>query len=256
MDNNLSANLNVMMSICQKVSKFILRDFGEIEQLQSSVHGADSFASASKLKIQKILIENLLEVRPKYGILSENQEVKGTDISHRFIINVSDGFDNFSRGLPFFTISIALQEQKNLVAGVIYNPVLDKMFYAEKGSGAFVSEVRMNRRIRISSKRELFNASVLESGNFLRLSTAKIMDLGSVGLSLGYVASGMADVFVGFSKNLFDLSAGLLIVKEAGGFVRSYDKDWKETPELFKSDIIVCANSYLQSEIKSYIMKK
>ena len=253
---NLSANLHVLVSACQKVSRFMLRDFGEIEQLQSSVNGAENFASASKTKIEKILIETLLEARPKYGILSATQEIKGTDISHRFIVNVLDGFENYVRGLPFFTISIALQEQKNLIASVIYNPVLDKMYYAEKGTGTFVSESRMTRRIRISPKRELFNSIIAESGRLSHFSTAKIIDFGSVGLSLGYVASGMIDAFVGFEKNVFDLAAGLLIVKEAGGIIRSFDKDGKDTEEIFGADMIVCGNSYLQSEIKGCIMKK
>lgn len=253
---NLSANLHILVNVCQKISRFMLRDFGEIEQLQSSVNGAENFANASKTKIEKILVENLLEARPRYGILSENQEIKGTDISHRFIINISDGFENYVRGLPFFTISIAIQEQKNLIASVIYNPVLDKMYYAEKGAGTFVSESRMTRRIRISPRRELADASIVESGRFVRFSLARILDFGSVGLSLGYVASGMIDAFVGFEKNVFDLAAGLLIIKEAGGIIRAFDKDCKETEDVFSADMIVCGNSYLQSEIKSCIIKK
>lgn len=256
MDNNLSANLNVIVGACQRVSRYMLRDFGEIEQLQSSVNGAGNFASASQTKIEKILVDTLLEARPRYGVLSANEEIKGLDISHRFIISVSDGVENFSRGLPFFTISIAIQEQKNLIASVIYSPVLDKMFYAEVGSGTFVSESRMTRRIRVSSNRELFNAVIGEVGDFKRFSTAKILDFGSVGLSLGYVAGGMLDAFVGFKKNVFDLAAGLLLVKEAGGFIRAYDGEWKETQDVFSSDIVVCGNSYLQSEIKSCIIKK
>ena len=139
---------------------------------------------------------------------------------------------------------------------MIYSPVLDKMFYAEAGSGTFVSESRMTRRIRVSSNRELFNAVIGEVGDFKRFSTAKILDFGSVGLSLGYVAGGMLDAFVGFKKNVFDLAAGLLLVKEAGGFIRAYDGEGKETQDVFSSDIIVCGNSYLQSEIKSCIIKK
>ncbi len=254
--DNLSANLRVIITACQKVSRFMLRDFGEIEQLQSSINGAENFASASKTKIEKILVENLLEARPKYGILSETQEIKGTDISHRFIINVTDGFENYVHGLPFFTISVAIQEQKNLVAAVIYNPVLDKMYYAEKGEGAFISESRMVRRIRISPKRDLFNSVISEAGQFKHFSSARILNFGSVGLSLGYVASGMVDAFVGFERNVFDLAAGLLIVKEAGGIIRAFDKDGKDTEEIFGANMVVCGNSYLQSEIKGCIMKK
>ncbi len=254
MDNGLSSNLNVMVGACQKISRYILRDFGEIEQLQSSVNGVESFAAASYSKVEKVLVDLLLEARPKYGILTRNKEIKGTDISHRFIVNISDGFENFINGLPFFTVSIALQEQKNLIASVIYSPVLDKMFYAEKGSGTFVAEARMTRRIRVSSKRELGRAVIAEEGNLKHFSIARILSFGSVGLSLGYVASGMVDAFVGFKKDVFDLAAGLLIVKEAGGFIRTLDNTGKETSELFASDIIVCGNSYLQSEIKGCII--
>ena len=253
--DNLSANLHVITNACQKISRFMLRDFGEIEQLQSSINGAENFASASKIKIEKILIENLLEARPKYGVLSQTQEIKGLDISHRFIINVTDGFDNYVRGLPFFTVSVAIQEQKNLIAAVIYNPVLDKMYYAEKGAGTFVSESRMTRRVRVSQKRELMNSVVAESGKLSHFLTARVLDFGTTGLSLGYVASGMVDAFVGYEKNVFDLAAGFLIVKEAGGVIRAFDKDKKETDEIFSADMVVCGNSYLQSEIKGCIIK-
>ena len=154
METNLSANLHIMTNVCQKIARFMLRDFGEIEQLQSSINGSENFANASKVKIEKTLIDNLLEARPKYGILTPSSEIKGSDISHRFIINVIDGFENYVHGFPFFSISIALQEQKKLIAGVIYNPVLDKMFYAENGGGAFLSETRMTRRIRVSPRKD------------------------------------------------------------------------------------------------------
>ena len=258
MDNSLSANLHVLVSACQKVSRFMIRDFGEVEQLQTSVNGADNFVSASQLKAEKILTDTLLEARERYGVMSPNGEIKGLDISHRFIINVSDGVENFKRGLPFFTISVALQEQKNLIASVVYSPVLDKMFFAEKGTGCFVSETRMTRRIRVSSRRDLEGNTIMIAGSNcdVDLKGARKIDVASSGLSLGYVAAGMADAFIAKKKNVFDLAAGLLLIKEAGGLIRSYDANKNETQDVFSADVVVCGNSYLQSEIKSCILGK
>ena len=256
MDNNLSANLHVLVSACQKVSRFMIRDFGEVEQLQTSINGANNFVAASQLKAEKILTDTLLESRERYGVMSPNAEVKGLDISHRFIINVSDGVENFKRGLPFFTVSVALQEQKNLIASVVYSPVLDKMFFAEKGSGCFVSETRMTRRIRVSPRRDLFGATVVSVDSNDVFSGARRLDIGSSALSLGYVSAGMADAFVSRKCNVFELAAGLLMVKEAGGIIRAYDAKGNETQDVFGADTVVCGNSYLQSEIKSCIIKK
>ena len=258
MDSNLSANLHVIVNACQKVSRFMIRDFGEVEQLQTSINGADNFVVASQQKVEKILTDTLLEARERYGVMSPNGEVKGLDISHRFIISVSDGVENFKRGLPFFTVSVALQEQKNLIASVVYSPVLDKMFFAEKGTGCFVSETRMTRRIRVSSRRDLLGSTIMSVGNYanIDLKDARKIDVASSGLSLGYVSAGMADAFIAKGKNVFDLAAGLLLIKEAGGLIRAYDADKNETQDVFAADIVVCGNSYLQSEIKSCILKK
>ena len=259
MDTNLSANLHIMTNACQRIARFMLRDFGEIEQLQSSINGSSGFANASKVKIEKTLIDNLLEARPKYGILTPSSEIKGSDISHRFIVNVIDGFENYAHGFPFFSISVALQEQKKLVAGVIFNPVLDKMFYAENGGGAFLSETRMTRRIRVSPKKDYNKSLIIYSGRDvedLKLKTAlPLQTLNTDGLNLGYLAAGMIDAYIGKNKNVFDLSAGILIAKEAGAIVRAYDKDGKITDKLFEADLVICGNNYLQSELTSIIIK-
>lgn len=259
MDTNLSANLHIMTNACQRIARFMLRDFGEIEQLQSSINGSSGFANASKVKIEKTLIDNLLEARPKYGVLTNSSEIKGSDISHRFIVNVIDGFENYSHGFPFFSISVALQEQKNLIAGVIYNPVLDKMFYAENGGGAFLSETRMTRRIRVSPKKDYNKSLIIYSGKNiedLKLKTVlPLQTLNTDGLNLGYLAAGMIDAYIGKAKNVFDLAAGVLIAKEAGAIVRAYDKDGKITDKLFEADLVICGNNYLQSELTSIIIK-
>lgn len=260
MDTNLSANLHIMTISCRKVARFMLRDFGEIEQLQSSIHGSEAFAIASKSKIEKILIDALLEARPKYGILTPEREIKGSDISHRFIINIIDGFQNYSHAFPFFAISLALQEQKNLIASVIFNPILDKMFFAELGGGAFVGETRMTRRIRVSSKKDYNSSIIAYSGKNLadlKLKTSlPLQIINCDSLNFGYLASGAIDAFILQGRSIFEIASGALLLKEAGGIVRAYDFKGKITDKLFEADLLICGNSYLQSELTSIIMKE
>lgn len=253
---NVSANLNILINSCQKISRFILRDFGEIEQLQTSVNGANNFTNIAVQKIEKILIDILTDARPKYGIISRTIERKGLDISHKFIINVEDGINNLKHGLPFFSISIALQEQKKIIASIIYIPILDKMFYAESGFGSYVSESRMVRRIRVSSHKDLFNSTIAEVGALKHFSTAKILNFDSVGLSIAYTSGASINAYIGFNQNLFDLAAGVLLIKEAGGFIVAYDENKKETNNIFESKIIVCTNNYLQQEIKKHLLQE
>lgn len=257
MDTNLSANLHIMTTACQRIARFMLRDFGEIEQLQSSINGSDSFANASRVKIEKTLIDNLLEARPKYGILTPSEEIKGSDISHRFIVSVIDGFDNYLHGFPFFSINVALQEQKKLLASVVFNPVLDKMFYAENGGGAFIAETRMTRRIRVSARKDTKKSLVVYSGADTKALEGKLpfQKINADGINLGYLSAGLIDAYIGRGKNVFDIAAGILIAKEAGAIVRAYDNDGKVTDKLFEADFVICGNSYLQSELTSIIIK-
>ena len=254
--DSISANLNVLIMACQKISRFVLHDFGEIEQLQSSVRGTDSFVLSYLTRIERVLTDVLLDVRPRYGVISRNFEKKGLDIAHKFIINITDGINNFKRGIPFFTISISLQEQKKIIASIIYIPALDKIYYAELGNGSYISEARMVRRIRVSPKKDLSNSSIAEVGLFKHISTANILNFGSIGLPLAYIASGTLDGYIGIKQDIFDLSAGILIIKEAGGFISAYDSNKKETNDIFSSDMIICSNNYLQEEIKDYIINK
>ncbi|MDR1477177.1 MAG: inositol monophosphatase [Rickettsiales bacterium] len=259
---NLSANLNVMAAACKTAARFMLRDFGEIEQLQSSIHGSEGFASASRIKTEKALADALLDARPKFGLLSRSGETKGTDISHRFIINAVDGFSNFARGVPFFAVSVALQQQKNLVAAVVHNPVLDKMFWAEKGTGAFVSETRMTRRIRVSRRTDPAIAAINVSGGSageiaaLAGSGAKAVTLGSDGLALAYLAAGMIDGYAGFSRDVFDLAAGIVLVKEAGGKIAAFDDEGRATERAFGAKTVIFENNYLQPDLTSIIIGK
>jgi myo-inositol-1(or 4)-monophosphatase len=257
---NLSANLNVMVSAVKTAARFLLRDFGEIEQLQSSIKGAEGFAAASRTKTERALADALLEARPKYGLMSRSGETRGTDISHRFIVSVVDGFENFARGLPFFAVAVALQEQKNLAAAAVYNPVLDKLFWAEKGSGAFISETRMTRRIRVSHRTEIAGATINVSGGEAAIASAAgraiQVTYGADSLALAYVAAGMIDGFAGFARDVFDLAAGIVLVKEAGGKVSAFDDDGKPTERPFGAGTVVFENNYLQPNLSSIIIGK
>lgn len=253
---NLSANLNVMIAAVKTASRFLLRDFGEIEQLQSSIKGAEGFAAASKIKIEKTLADALLESRPKYGLMSRAGEAKGTDISHRFIVNAIDGYDNFVRGLPLFSLSVALQEQKTLAAAVVYSPVLDKLFWAEKGSGAYLSETRMTRRIRASRRTAPDGAIIAVSGFDAPVSPARAVTLGADSLSLAHLAAGMVDGFIGVSRDVFDLAAGILLAREAGGKASAFDDAGKPTDAAFEARTVVMENNCLQPDLTSIIMGK
>ncbi|MDR2098648.1 MAG: hypothetical protein LBO78_01325 [Rickettsiales bacterium] len=257
---NLSANLHIITTACQKAARFILRDFGEIEQLQSSISGAINFAVASKIKIEKTLVDNLLEYQPKFGILARGREVKGADISHRFIINAIDGFESYSRGIPMFSVAVALQEQKNIIASCIYNPVLDKMFYAERGVGAYVMESRMTRRIRVSGRRgmngALVAASHKDAAGIEFGAEVSMISMASDGMSFAWLASGAIDGFVARARDAFDISAGVLLVREAGGAVRAFDKEGVPTDRIFEAETIVSENNYLQPDLFSIIIKQ
>ena len=253
---DVSANINILISACQKVSRFILRDFGEIEQLQSSVKGADNFVHSSLLRIENVLTDILLETRPRYGIVTPTGTRQGLDIAHKFIINVMDGVSSFRRGMPFFAISIAIEEQKKIIASVIYVPVLDKIFYAEKGRGSFVIESRFTRRIRVSAAKDLLDATIGIAGSVSQAVNLKnpVYFLSS-SLAIAYFASASLDACVVTTDNFFDLSAGILIAKEAGAHVTAFDENKKPTENYNMAKTICFANFNLEQKIKEYFLK-
>ena len=197
---SMSANLRIILGALEKAGRPLLRDFGEIEQLQGSARGAEKFAASAMVRAESTLAAELSEARPKYGITTPSADRKGSDISHRFLVNPLSGLAAFSRGVPLFALSVALLEQGEVVAGAIYNPILDKLFYAEKGGGAFVKEARMTRRIRAGKRRE----------DPFRLG------LGCVPLELAYTAAGCLDGCSVRQAGEFETAAGLLIMREAG----------------------------------------
>ena len=150
--NSISANLNVMIKACEKASKILIRDFGELEKLQVSKKGPRDFVTNSDVKAEKIIIEELKKARPNYSIISEENGVeKNNDISNSWIIDPIDGTINFLHGIPHFAISIALKSDDEIICGLIFDPIKDEMFYAEKNNGAFFN----NQRIRVSKKNNL-----------------------------------------------------------------------------------------------------
>ena len=214
--NSISANLNIMIKAAEKASRALIRDFGEIEKLQVSIKGPTDFVSNADLKAEKIIIEELKKARPNYSIISEEDGSESNkDKNNIWIIDPIDGTTNFLHGVPHFAISIALKSKDEIVSGIIYDPIKDEMFYAEKDNGAFFN----NQRIRVSKKKEI-NACLFASGG----KSKKEIDLpirksGSAALDMAYVAAGRYDGYFQNDLNLWDIAAGIIILKEAGGTI-------------------------------------
>jgi myo-inositol-1(or 4)-monophosphatase len=226
-----SALINVMASAALKAARGLIRDFGEVEQLQVSVKGPGEFVSAADLKAEKMLRAELTKARPGYGLLmEEGGETAGSDGRHRWIVDPLDGTTNFLHGIPHWAISIALERDGEVVAGVVYEPLRDEMFWAEKGAGAFVND----RRLRVSARRQLAEAVIAtgipfrERGDHaaylatlapVMAAASGVRRFGSAALDLAYVAAGRYDGFWEYGLSLWDIAAGILLVREAGGYV-------------------------------------
>ncbi|MEE8296329.1 MAG: inositol monophosphatase family protein, partial [Hyphomicrobium sp.] len=226
-----SALMNVMVSAARKAGRSLARDFGEVEQLQVSVKGPANFVSAADHKAEDIIYRELAKARPGYSFLMEERgEVAGADASHRWLVDPLDGTTNFLHGLPLFAISIGLEREGQLVAGVIYNPINDDLFTAEKGRGAFLNDRRLRVAVRKSLADALVTTGIPHLGRpghtiFLReLETvikevAGVRRTGSAALDLAWTAAGRFDAYWERGIKPWDLAAGILLVREAGGFV-------------------------------------
>jgi len=225
MSGRRSPHMNVMIEAAEKAGRALIRDFGEVEQLQISKKGPGDFVSAADHKSEKILREELLKARPAYGfLLEEGGEVKGSDSSYRWIIDPLDGTTNFLHGLPHWAIAIALEKDSEIVAAVIHDPIKNETFSAEKGGGAFSNA----KRLRVGNRPSQVDALISVDGIFneheMTLpSGCGIRRMGSACLNLSYVAAGRLDAY--WEPGLFpwDKAAGVLIVKEAGGYVSEMD---------------------------------
>lgn len=245
-----SANLNVMIKAARKAGRSLVKDFGEVENLQVSRKGPGDFVSKADIAAEAILKEELLGARPTYGWLAEEgKEIQGEDPTRRWIVDPLDGTTNFLHGLPHWAVSIALEHKGQITAGVVYDPSKDELFFAEKGAGAWMNETR----IRVSGRHRMIE-SIFATGlpfggradlpetlqDLARLlpATAGVRRFGSAALDMAYVASGRYEGFWERRLNAWDLAAGIIIVKEAGGLVEPMDPE----ASILESGEVICAN--------------
>ena len=218
--NSISPNLNIMIKACEKASKILIRDFGEIENLQVSKKGPNDFVTNSDLKTEKIIIEELKKAKPNYSIISEENGIEiNKDIKNTWIIDPIDGTVNFLHGVPHFAISIALKSNNEIISGLIFDPIKNEMFYAEKDNGAFFN----NHRIRVSKKNELNNCLFVTGERVTNNIDLIYRKSGCASLDMAYVASGRYDGYFQNNLNLWDIAAGIVLVKEAGGIINQID---------------------------------
>tara|TARA_B100000886_G_C20345344_1_gene458413 strand:- start:177 stop:917 length:741 start_codon:yes stop_codon:yes gene_type:complete len=214
--NSISANLNLMIKASEKASKILIRDFGELEKLQVSKKGPKDFVTSSDLRTEKIIIEELKKSRPNYSIISEENGIENNnDSKNTWIIDPIDGTVNFLHGIPHFAISIALKSSDEIVSGLIFDPIKNEMFFAEKNNGAFFN----NQRIRVSKKTQINECLFATSGIINNKLDIQFRKSGSAALDMAYVASGRYDGYFQKNLNLWDIAAGIIIIKEAGGVI-------------------------------------
>ncbi len=253
----ISPALNVMIAAARKAGRPLTRDFGELENLQVSMKGPADFVTSADKRTERILIEELGKARPGYGFLGEEGgAVEGRDKTHRFIIDPIDGTTNFMHGIPHFAISIGLEREGQLVSGVVYNPVTDDLFTAEKGHGAYLND----KRLRVAARKEL-GPSVIATGlpfmgkdGHARASaemaavmnvTAGIRRFGAASLDLAYVAAGRFDGFWEHGLMPWDMAAGIVLVREAGGVI----SDMAGGDKMFGNGDVICANEHLHPKL-------
>ena len=252
-----SANINVMVKACRKAAKTLIRDFGEIENLQVSIKGPGDFVTVSDKKVEKILIDELQKARPNYSILSEEIGKINNDESFKWIIDPIDGTANFLHGIPHFAISIGLEHDGEIICGIIYDPIKDEMFVAEKGNGSYLN----NQRIRVSSRSKLENCMIFTGGPKIGVKNRElflkeynnvsskvpttIRKLGSASLDMAYVAAGRCDGFWQRDLKYWDIAAGIILVKESGGFVTDFNGE----KGYIQNKTILVTNSQINNEM-------
>ncbi len=248
-----------------KASRSLIRDFGEIENLQVSSKGPGDFVSSADKRTEKIIIDELLKAHPDYGVLSEEAgKLNEKNKTNKWIIDPIDGTSNFLNGIPQFAISIGYEENNEIKNGLIYDPIKNELFFAEVGSGAFLN----NSRIRVSKKKNLKNSLIGTGGprgnskfknkifsEYLEVSNnveIPVRKFGSASLDLANVACGRFDAFWQRELSHWDVAAGILIVKEAGGFVDYFDVDNNDSKKLN----LIASNSLVHEELRNLITKK
>jgi myo-inositol-1(or 4)-monophosphatase len=217
---SISANLNIMIKASEKASKILIRDFGEIENLQVLKKGPTDFVTNSDLKAEKIILDELTKARPGYSVISEENGIKkNKDKNNTWIIDPIDGTINFLHGIPHFAISIALRSKDEILSGLIFDPIKNEMFFAEKNNGAFYN----NQRIRVSKKNQINNCLFATGGNIEKELNLPFRKSGCAALDMAYVAAGRYDGYFQNNLNLWDIAAGIILIKEAGGVINEID---------------------------------
>ena len=260
-----SPQINIITKACLKASRSLIRDFGEIENLQVSTKGPGDFVTSADKRTEKIIIEELQKAHSDYGIITEESgSINTANKNNRWIIDPIDGTTNFLNGIPQFAISIGYEEESEIKCGVIFDPIKNEMFCAEKGNGAYLN----NSRIRVSNKKklkdallvtggprqsskikkEIFSEFVVVSNNIL----SPVRKFGSAALDLAYVACGRFDGYWQRELSYWDVAAGIIMLKEAGGFVDFFEEDNKDP---LKKNILA-SNSNIHDEFSNLIIKK
>lgn len=248
--------LNVMIAAARKAGRTLARDFGELENLQVSRKGPSDFVTSADLKTEKTLFEELSKARPGYGfVMEERGVVEGSDKTNRWLVDPLDGTTNFMHAIPHFAISIGLEREGVLVAGVIYNVVRDELFWAEKGQGAYLNDRRLRVAARSDMRDSLFatgapfhgkpghEQALKEIGSVLAKSSG-IRRWGAASLDLAYVAAGRYDGYWERDLNVWDIAAGAVLVREAGGVVTEVDGG-----DFMKTGAILASNASLAPQL-------
>tara|TARA_Y100001958_G_C21073432_1_gene432175 strand:- start:10 stop:810 length:801 start_codon:yes stop_codon:yes gene_type:complete len=259
-----SPQINLIIKACMKASRPLIRDFGEIENLQVSAKAPGDFVTSADKRTEQILIDELQKANPEYGIITEESGIiNHSNSENRWIIDPIDGTMNFLNGVPQFAISVGYEENKEIKCGVIFNPITNEMFCAEKGSGAFCN----NSRIRVSNKKKVEDALLVTGGpkknsnikdkifsEYISVSksVSNVRKFGSAALDLAFVASGRFDGYWQRELNYWDVAAGTIIVKEAGGFVNFFEED--RNNHLKKN--IIATNPNIHEKLRDLIEKK
>jgi myo-inositol-1(or 4)-monophosphatase len=257
-----SANLNLMIKAARKAGRALVKDFREVENLQVSVKGPGDFVTKADRESERIIREELMGGRPTYGWLGEESgETPGEDPTRRWIVDPLDGTTNFLHGLPHWSISIALEHKGEIVSGVVFDPAKDEMYFAEKGQGAWLND---NRRLRVSGRGRM-NEAIFATGvpfgakrtlpatlqDLARLmpATAGVRRWGSAALDMAYVAAGRFDGYWEREVHAWDMAAGMILVREAGGMVSGL----RDGADPFDAGAIVAANSALFAEFRDIL---